>query len=69
MTTDRRGAFWDMIDGRRPAPPSARLLGWRLERIDPEILFLEGSLSAADGTLIATATARVIPFEALRSSP
>lgn len=148
MATERRGPFWDMIEGRAPAPPAARLLGWKLERIDPEggsirvqfegraeflnpvgsiqggilaamlddtlgpaaaaalggaafaqtlelktsflrpagpgklygdgrvvhrgreILFLEGSLSTADGKLVATATAtaRVIPFPALRPS-
>lgn len=29
-------AFWDMIEGRRPAPPAARLLGWRLLSLDRE---------------------------------
>ncbi|HKW90937.1 MAG TPA: PaaI family thioesterase [Methylomirabilota bacterium] len=148
MAVERRGPFWDMIEGRLPAPPAARLLGWKLEHIDPEsgsirvqfegkreflnpvgsiqggilaamlddtlgpaaaaalggdafaqtlelktsflrparpgplfgdarvvhrgrdIVFLEGSLSSADGTVVATATAtaRVIPFQPLRSS-
>ncbi len=36
MAIERRGPFWDMIEGRLPAPPAARLLGWRLERGDPE---------------------------------
>lgn len=36
MAVERRGPFWDMIEGRLPAPPAARLLGWKLERIDPE---------------------------------
>jgi len=36
MAVERRGPFWDMIEGRLPAPPVARLLGWKLERIDPE---------------------------------
>lgn len=147
MAIERLGPFWDMIEGRLPAPPVARLLGWTLERIDPEqgtirvrfegrdeflnpvgsiqggilaamlddtlgpaaaallggdafaqtlelktsflrparpgrlygdarvvhrgreIVFLEGLLSTADGTVVATATAtaRVIPFPALRS--
>lgn len=31
----RVGPFWDMIEGRSPAPPAARLLGWRLQAIDP----------------------------------
>jgi uncharacterized protein (TIGR00369 family) len=147
MAVERQGPFWDMIEGRLPAPPAARLLGWKLDRIDPDqgairvqfegkeeflnpvgsiqggilaamlddtlgpaaallggeafaqtlelktsflrparpgklygdarvvhrgrdIVFLEGSLSTADGTMVATATAtaRVIPFPALRSS-
>jgi uncharacterized protein (TIGR00369 family) len=25
-----------MLEGRRPAPPAARLLGWKLQAIDPE---------------------------------
>ncbi len=28
MAVERRGPFWDMIEGRLPAPPAARLLGW-----------------------------------------
>ncbi len=36
MAIERRGPFWDMIEGPSPAPPAARLLGWRLESIDPE---------------------------------
>jgi len=31
MAVERRGPFWDMIEGRLPAPPAARLLGWKLE--------------------------------------
>jgi uncharacterized protein (TIGR00369 family) len=37
MTDDeRRGPFWDMIEGRVPAPPAAVLLGWKMLAIDPE---------------------------------
>lgn len=32
----RTGPFWDMIEGRLPAPPAAALLGWTLISIDPE---------------------------------
>ncbi len=32
----RRGPFWDMIEGRLPAPPAAVLLGWTLLAVDPE---------------------------------
>ena len=32
----RSGPFWDMIEGRAPMPPGARLLGWMLLSVDPE---------------------------------
>jgi len=32
----RRGPFWDMIEGRVPAPPVAALLGWKLITVDPD---------------------------------
>ena len=32
----RKGPFWDMIEGRAPMPPVARLLGWTLLSIDSE---------------------------------
>src|SRR5581483_6392636 len=31
----RSGPFWDMIEGRVPMPPVARLLGWTLVSVDP----------------------------------
>jgi uncharacterized protein (TIGR00369 family) len=33
---ERRGAFWDFLAGRVPAPPAAELLGWKLLEVDPE---------------------------------
>lgn len=36
MKPKRVGPFWDMIEGRKPAPPAAQLLGWKLLEIDPE---------------------------------
>lgn len=69
MSTDRRGAFWDMIEGRRPAPPAARLLGWRLGRIDPEQGMIRVEFEGKEVFLTATATARVVPFAQRRSSP
>jgi uncharacterized protein (TIGR00369 family) len=30
----RTGAFWDLVEGRVPMPPSAQLLGWELEHVD-----------------------------------
>jgi uncharacterized protein (TIGR00369 family) len=32
----RTGPFWDAIAGRGPLPPVARLLGWKLEQVDPD---------------------------------
>ncbi len=36
MKEKRIGPFWDMIEGRQPAPPAAQLLGWKLLEIDPD---------------------------------
>lgn len=32
----RAGPFCDAIEGRAPAPPAARLLGWDLVEVDPD---------------------------------
>lgn len=32
----RVGPFWDAVEGRKPMPPVAKLLGWKLEEIDPD---------------------------------
>ena len=32
----REGFFWDVMEGRRPAPPAAVLLGFQLLEVDPE---------------------------------
>ena len=37
VVENRTGPFWDMIKGRRPAPPAAQLLGWKLLEIDPDV--------------------------------
>ena len=34
-TTERKGFFWDVMEGRRPPPPAAALLGFELLAIDP----------------------------------
>ena len=39
----REGPFWDVMEGRAPAPPSAALLGWELVAVDPEA----GTISVA----------------------
>ena len=35
MSEDRSGPFWDVIEGRLPAPPAAQLLGWKALDVDP----------------------------------
>lgn len=35
-TSGRTGPFWDALAGRRPMPPVATLLGWKLEEVDPD---------------------------------
>ena len=32
----RTGPFWDMIEGRVPAPPVAALLGLKLITVEPD---------------------------------
>jgi uncharacterized protein (TIGR00369 family) len=36
MTKSEKPSFLDMIEGRQPPPPAARLLGWRLLELDAE---------------------------------
>ena len=36
MEVERKGPFWDMIEGKVPPAPAAELLGWTLIEIDPE---------------------------------
>jgi uncharacterized protein (TIGR00369 family) len=48
---DRRGVFWDVIEGRREPPPAAVLLGWQLERVDPEAGTIEVSFTAKEDFL------------------
>ena len=33
---DREGPFWDVMQGRKPAPPAAATLGFKLLDIDPD---------------------------------
>jgi uncharacterized protein (TIGR00369 family) len=42
MSAPREGYFWDVMEGRKPAPPAATLLGFKLLEIDPE----QGTLRA-----------------------
>jgi uncharacterized protein (TIGR00369 family) len=36
MSTRREGPFWDVMLGRKPAPPAATTLGFKLIDIDPD---------------------------------
>lgn len=45
--SERAGPFWDMIEGRRPPPPAAQLLGWKLLGIDPEAGSIEVEFAGA----------------------
>lgn len=36
MDVERKGPFWDMIEGKVPPPPAAELLGWTLIEVDSE---------------------------------
>ncbi len=45
---DRRGPFWDVINGRREPPPAAVLLGWELEAVDPDAGTIELSFTAKE---------------------
>jgi uncharacterized protein (TIGR00369 family) len=36
VTIERTGYFWDVMEGRKPPPPAAVLLGFELLAIDPE---------------------------------
>jgi uncharacterized protein (TIGR00369 family) len=47
-TGDRRGPFWDVIEGRAEPPPAAVLLGWELEAIDPDAGTIELSFTATE---------------------
>jgi uncharacterized protein (TIGR00369 family) len=36
VSKGRSGAFWEFLDGKRPAPPAAAMLGWELSWVAPE---------------------------------
>ncbi len=46
--TKRSGPFWDMLEGRAPQPPAARLLGWELVEIDPDQGTIEVAFQASE---------------------
>jgi acyl-coenzyme A thioesterase PaaI-like protein len=63
----REGPFWDVMEGRKPPPPAAVTLGFKLLEIDPERGTISVQFAAkpeflnpmgvVQGELVATATA------------
>jgi uncharacterized protein (TIGR00369 family) len=44
----RQGPFWDFVAGRRPAPPAAVTLGFKLIAVDPEAGTIEVGFTAGE---------------------
>ena len=44
----REGPFWDVVEGRAPAPPAAVLLGWELVSADPDAGTIEIAFTATE---------------------
>jgi uncharacterized protein (TIGR00369 family) len=42
----RSGPFWDVVEGRAPAPPVADLLGFQLRQVDPDAMTIEVEFTA-----------------------
>jgi uncharacterized protein (TIGR00369 family) len=47
----REGPFWDVMEGRAPAPPAAVTLGWELVAVDPEAGTIEVAFAATEAFL------------------
>jgi len=45
----RHRAFWEFLDGKRPAPPAAAMLGWGLSWVAPERGEIEVFFDAHEG--------------------
>jgi uncharacterized protein (TIGR00369 family) len=50
-TSEHRGPFWDVLEGRRDPPPAAVLLGWKLVSVDPEAETIEVEFTATESFL------------------
>jgi uncharacterized protein (TIGR00369 family) len=46
--SERRGPFWDVIEGRLPQPSAAVTLGWELVAVDPEARTIEVAFDASE---------------------
>jgi uncharacterized protein (TIGR00369 family) len=45
--SERRGPFWDFLEGRLPQPSAAVTLGWELVAVDPEARTIEVTFDAS----------------------
>ncbi|HYG96286.1 MAG TPA: PaaI family thioesterase [Solirubrobacterales bacterium] len=46
--TKREGPFWDVVEGRAPAPPAAELLGYELIEADTEAETIEVAFDGSE---------------------
>jgi uncharacterized protein (TIGR00369 family) len=44
----REGPFWDVMEGRKPPPPAAEMLGFKLVEIDPDAGTIEVEFTATE---------------------
>jgi uncharacterized protein (TIGR00369 family) len=51
MAVERKGPFWDAVEGRAPLPAAAATLGWELVSINPGEGTIEVAFSATDAFL------------------
>lgn len=45
---ERRGMFWDALEGRAPMPPAAATLGWELVAVDPDAGTMDVAFTATE---------------------
>jgi hypothetical protein len=38
VSKGRSEAFWEFLDGKRPAPPAAAMLGWELAHAEEPVI-------------------------------
>ncbi len=47
-SSSRSGPFWDVMEGRVPPPPAAKLLGFELVSVDPQAGTIEVAFTASE---------------------
>jgi uncharacterized protein (TIGR00369 family) len=48
---ERKGLFWDVVEGRAPSPPAAATLGWEVVSVNPEEGTIEVAFAATEAFL------------------